>query len=236
MHKFSAIAVTAVCLVACGQPDSVVISDEDIESAFETDDERIVYALGVVLGQNVGDSVTIFSLTPAERTLMLDGMRDALDDAPIRVEMELYGPQIQDLADRRMTAGTDIERAAAAEFADAIAAEAGAERTATGLVYVQVTPGDGAMPEAADAVRVHYHGTLRDGSVFDSSRERGTPAEFGLNQVIPCWTEGLQLMQVGETARLLCPPDIAYGNNSPSPDIPGGAALLFEIELIEILE
>jgi FKBP-type peptidyl-prolyl cis-trans isomerase FkpA len=210
-----------------------VISDEDIESAFETDDERIVYALGVVLGQNVGDSVTIFSLTPAERTLMLDGMRDALDDAPIRVEMELYGPQIQDLADRRMTAGTDIERAAAAEFADAIAAEAGAERTATGLVYVQVTPGDGAMPEAADAVRVHYHGTLRDGEVFDSSRDDGEPVEFRLDGVIPCWTENVQKMKVGGKAKLVCPASTAYGDSGPS-GIPGGAALTFEVELLGI--
>lgn len=232
MQKFSAAVVCAAFLSACGQSDSVVISDDDVQSAFENDDERILYALGVVLGENIGD----FSLSEAEYAVVASGMADAVRDAEYRVDMGLYGPRIQELADRRLSAGVEIEKAAAAEFAAEIAAEPGAELSTSGLVFVPVNPGEGAMPAATDVVRVHYHGTLRDGSVFDSSRERGTPAEFGLNQVIPCWTEGVQKMQVGSTARLLCPSDIAYGDRGAPPDIPGGAALLFEVELLEIIE
>ena len=80
---------------------------------------------------------------------------------------------------------------------------------------------------------MHYHGTLRDGTVFDSSVDRGEPATFALNQVIPCWTEGVSLMKVGGKSKLVCPPDIAYGD-SGRPGIPGGATLVFEVELIEI--
>ncbi len=83
---------------------------------------------------------------------------------------------------------------------------------------------------------VHYHGTLRDGTVFDSSVERGQPAQFALNRVIPCWTEGLQLMKVGGKAKLVCPPEIAYGDRGAGQLIKPGAALTFEVELISIEE
>ena len=233
MRKFAAVAFSAAFLVACGGPsDSVVISEDDVESSFSSDDERILYALGIVLGQNIAD----FSLSEDELEFVTAGMTDAVRDAEFRVDLELYGPQIQDLANRRMMVGVEQEKAASAEFAATVAAEPGAEEFPSGLVYVSVTPGDGPMPEATDTVRVHYHGTLRDGTVFDSSRERGQPAEFGLNQVIPCWTEGVQKMRVGGTARLLCPSNIAYGDGGIPGDIPGGAALLFEVELLEILE
>jgi FKBP-type peptidyl-prolyl cis-trans isomerase len=233
MQKLAAVAICATLFVACGgQPESVVISDEDSESAFTTDDERILYALGVVLGQNIAE----FGLSDEEMAFVTDGMRDAVRDSEFQVNMELYGPQIQELANRRMMAGVDGEKAASAEFAAEVAAEPGATVFASGLVYVPITQGEGAMPEATNVVRVHYHGTLRDGSVFDSSRDRGEPAEFPLDQVIPCWTEGVQMMQVGATAKLLCPSDIAYGDAGRPPVIPGGAALLFEVELLEIVE
>ncbi len=233
MFKVFAAAFGAACLVACTQPDdSVVISGDDSESAFTTDDERILYALGIALGQNIAD----FSLTEDELEFVVTGLEDAVSDSEFQVNMELYGPQIQELANRRMMAAIEAEKAASAEFAATVAAEPGAERSASGLVFVPMTAGDGPMPAATDTVRVHYHGTLRDGTVFDSSRDSGTPATFALNEVIPCWTEGVQKIAVGGTAKLLCPSAIAYGDRSPSPDIPGGAALLFEVELLEIVE
>ena len=94
--------------------------------------------------------------------------------------------------------------------------------------------GSGASPSATDKVKVHYHGTLRDGTVFDSSVERNSPAEFPRNRVIPCWTEGVAKMKVGGKSRLVCPAEIAYGDRSTG-RIPGGAALSFEVELIEIV-
>jgi FKBP-type peptidyl-prolyl cis-trans isomerase len=124
---------------------------------------------------------------------------------------------------------------ASAAFLAAAAAEPGARTLASGLVYRELQPGTGPSPTADDTVKVHYHGTLHDGSVFDSSRERGVPAQFPLRRVIPCWTEGVQLMKVGGRSRLVCPASIAYGERGAPPRIAPGAALAFEVELIEIV-
>jgi len=114
------------------------------------------------------------------------------------------------------------------------AAEPGAQQTASGLVYREITAGSGASPKATDTVKVHYRGTLINGKEFDSSYARNQPAEFPLNAVIPCWTEGVQKMKVGGKSRLVCPSSIAYGDAGAPPDIPGGATLIFEIELLGI--
>ena len=106
--------------------------------------------------------------------------------------------------------------------------------TASGLVYQSLREGTGASPSATDKVQVHYRGTLPDGREFDSSYGRGRPAEFPLNRVIPCWTEGVQRMKVGGKARLTCPPSIAYGERGAGGVIPPNATLLFEIELLGI--
>ena len=119
-------------------------------------------------------------------------------------------------------------------FLDKAAAEPGAVKTASGLVYHEITPGNGASPKATDTVKVHYRGTLIDGTEFDSSYKRNEPAEFPLNRVIPCWTEGVQKMKVGGKARLVCPASIAYGDAGSPPVIPGGATLVFEIELLGV--
>ena len=119
-------------------------------------------------------------------------------------------------------------------YLDKAASEPGAQKTASGLVYRVVTAGSGASPKATDTVKVHYRGTLTSGKEFDSSYARNEPAEFPLNRVIPCWTEGVQLMKVGGKSRLVCPSSIAYGESGAPPDIPGGATLIFEIELLGI--
>jgi FKBP-type peptidyl-prolyl cis-trans isomerase FkpA len=111
---------------------------------------------------------------------------------------------------------------------------AAAVTTASGLVYKSLKDGTGASPTAADRVKVHYRGTLPDGKEFDSSYARGTPAEFSLNRVIPCWTEGVQRMKVGGKASLTCPPAIAYGERGAGNVIPPNATLLFEVELLGI--
>jgi len=231
MQKLLPAVAFALLLSACGQPESVVVTASDTQSAFSTDDERILYALGVVLGENIAD----FSLTEDEFEMVAAGMRDVVSDTPYQVDMELYGPQIQTLANERMNAGLDVEKAASAAFAAEIAREPGAETTATGLVFVPITEGAGAMPTASDTVLVHYHGTLRDGTVFDSSVDRGEPISLSLGQVIPCWTEGVQKLSVGGKAKLVCPSDIAYGDGGAG-EIPGGATLVFEVELLEVVE
>jgi FKBP-type peptidyl-prolyl cis-trans isomerase FkpA len=118
-------------------------------------------------------------------------------------------------------------------FLDKAAAEPGAIKTASGLVYRVITAGSGASPKATDTVKVHYRGTLINGKEFDSSYGHA-PAELSLNMVIPCWTEGVQLMKVGGKSQLVCPASIAYGESGAPPDIPGGATLVFEIELLGI--
>jgi FKBP-type peptidyl-prolyl cis-trans isomerase FkpA len=106
--------------------------------------------------------------------------------------------------------------------------------TASGLVITHLVEGDGASPGPQDVVVVHYHGTFPDGRVFDSSVDRGQPATFPLNRVIPCWTEGVGLMKVGGKAKLVCPPEIAYGERGAPPRIPANATLHFEVELLDI--
>lgn len=120
-------------------------------------------------------------------------------------------------------------------YLDQAAAQPGAKRTASGLLYVPIREGSGASPAAADRVKVHYTGKLIDGTVFDSSVPRGQPATFGLNEVIACWQEGLQLMKTGGKARIVSPSKLAYGDRGAPPDIPPGATLDFEVELLEVL-
>jgi FKBP-type peptidyl-prolyl cis-trans isomerase FkpA len=114
-----------------------------------------------------------------------------------------------------------------------MAAEKGAVKTDSGLIFRDITPGAGPSPKATDTVKVNYRGTLTNGTEFDSSYKRNEPAEFPLNGVIRCWTEGVQKMKVGGKAMLVCPSDLAYGDQG-RPGIPGGAALTFEIELLSI--
>jgi len=126
------------------------------------------------------------------------------------------------------------EKAKGKAFLDAAAAEPGATRASSGLVYRELAAGTGPTPKATDRVRVNYRGTLINGTEFDSSYKRNMPAEFPLNGVIPCWTEGVQKMKAGGKSKLVCPPEIAYGDQG-RPSIPPGATLVFEIELLAIL-
>ena len=126
-----------------------------------------------------------------------------------------------------------MEKAKSKAYLDTAAAEPGAIRTPSGLVYRELAAGTGESPKATDKVKVNYRGTLVNGTEFDSSYKRNAPAEFPLNGVIPCWTEGVQRMKVGGKSRLVCPSEIAYGD-AGRPSIPPGATLIFEIELLAI--
>lgn len=194
-------------------------------------DDKILYSLGF----NIWRPLTQLGLTPGEVESVLRGVRDAADGTGPMVELETYGPMIETFARARMAARVAEEKSRAEAFIAEQAARPGAIKTASGLVYFDLTPGAGASPTAADRVTVHYRGTLAAGTEFDSSYARGEPADFGLRSVIPCWTEGVARMQVGGTARLVCPSSIAYGDNGQAPDIPGGATLIFVIELLAVL-
>ena len=120
------------------------------------------------------------------------------------------------------------------DFAQMAAKESGAKVTSSGLVFRSLQDGQGASPTASDKVKVHYRGTFPDGKEFDSSYKRNQAIEFPLNGVIPCWTEGVQLMKIGGKAKLTCPPNIAYGARGAGGVIPPNATLQFEVELIAI--
>ena len=115
------------------------------------------------------------------------------------------------------------------------AAEPKEEKTASGIGITMLKEGTGANPKASDTVKVHYRGTLENGQEFDSSHKRGQPTTFPLTRVIPCWTEGVQTMKVGEKARLVCPPNLAYGSRGVPGTIPPDATLVFEVELLGIV-
>lgn len=196
-----------------------------------TDDQKTIYALGLALARELDP----FDLTEAEIGTLEEGLRDGVLGRPAKVDLETQAPQIQTFAKARLAAASEEEAKASESFLATAAAAPGAQKLESGLVYLEVAPGSGASPASSDTVKVHYHGTLRDGSVFDSSVERGTPAQFPLAGVIPCWTEGVQKMKVGGKARLTCPAQIAYGERGAPPKIKPGAALAFEVELLEIV-
>jgi FKBP-type peptidyl-prolyl cis-trans isomerase FkpA/FKBP-type peptidyl-prolyl cis-trans isomerase FklB len=198
----------------------------------KTDDDKTLYALGIALSRNLA----IFELKPSELEFVQQGLADGVLNKDKKVDFDAYSGKIQNLAKARAAVAAEGEKKAAADFLEKAAAEPGAKKTASGLIYKEIKPGTGDTPKASDRVKVHYHGTLRDGTVFDSSVKRGEPATFPLSGVIPCWTEGVQLMKVGGKSKLVCPSSIAYGDRGSPPNIKPGAPLVFEVELIEIVK
>jgi len=147
--------------------------------------------------------------------------------------VNVWGPKIEAMAHARATQVTEREKGASAAYLVKAAGAPGAVKTASGLIYHEDRAGTGAAPKESDTVKVNYRGTLVNGTEFDSSYKRNEPAEFPLNGVIKCWTEGVQKMKVGGKATLVCPSDLAYGDQG-RPTIPGGATLIFEVELLSI--
>ena len=195
-----------------------------------TEDEKVLYAMGLALSRNLMS----FNLTKKELDMVQTGIEDGALNKKPQVDLQTYIPKISELQRTRTAAIAEKEKQASKGFLDKAAAEKGNTKTGSGLVYTSIKEGKGDSPKATDTVKVHYHGTLTNGTVFDSSVKRGEPVSFPLNGVIPCWTEGVQKMKVGGKARLVCPSDIAYGDAGRPPVIPPGAALVFEVELLEI--
>ncbi len=225
----------AVCLLsACTSesvPDAGSVPTTASGGAPETEDQKILNALGQALAQNL----VLAGLSADELAFVQRGLSDAVLGRDPLANLNEYGPQIQGFIEQRVAGAADGELTAATAFVAEQAALEGAERTESGIVIQAITAGTGPNPAPDDTVRVHYHGTLRDGTVFDSSVDRGEPATFPLTGVIPCWTEGLQRISVGGKSRLVCPPDVAYGPQG-RPGIPGNAALAFDVELLEIVQ
>jgi FKBP-type peptidyl-prolyl cis-trans isomerase FkpA/FKBP-type peptidyl-prolyl cis-trans isomerase FklB len=198
----------------------------------KTDEQKTLYAIGLAVAGSLG----VFALSPADLELVKAGITDGVLNRQRQVDLQAYMSKIQELQRARASVVAAAEQKAGQAVLDKAAAERGATKTASGLVIVPIKAGTGPAPKTTDRVKVHYHGTLADGAVFDSSVQRGEPATFPLNGVIPCWTEGLQLMKVGGKARLVCPAAIAYGDRGAPPRIKPGSTLTFEVELLEIVK
>ena len=195
----------------------------------QTDDQKTFYALGLTLGRQI----QVFDMTPEELEFVKAGMTAQVTGKEPAVDIQAFGPKLPELARTRSTARAEKEKEKSKSFLEQAAKEKGAVRTESGLIYTSITEGTGAQPSATDIVKVNYRGTLPDGKEFDSSYKRNEPAQFPLNGVIKCWTEGVQKMKVGGKAKLVCPSDLAYGDRG-TPGIPGGSALVFEVELLEV--
>jgi len=198
----------------------------------KTDEDKTLYALGLVLGQQ---RLTQFGLSEKELELVKAGLTDAVLRREGKVDLKTFGPKVNALAEARKKSSAESNKKAGQAFLEKAAAEKGAKKTASGLVFVELTPGTGDSPTATDTVKVHYTGKLTDGTTFESSVQRGEPVSFSLNGAIKCWSEGLQMMKVGGKAKLVCPSDIAYGDQGRA-QIPPGALLVFDVELLEVVK
>jgi len=196
----------------------------------KTDDQKVFYALGLDIGKNV----EVFGMSPAELELVKLGLSDAISKAKPKVELDTIRPKIFDMARKRQDLKAVAEKQKGKETVAKAAKETGAEQLPSGMVIKTVRAGTGDGPAETDTVKVNYEGRLADGTVFDSSYKRNQPAQFPLRGVVKCWTEGLQKMKIGGKAQLTCPAEVAYGDQGRPPTIPGGATLIFDIELLEI--
>ncbi len=200
-------------------------------SGTPTEDDKIFYSIGMMAGMGISE----FELTEAEFEWVARGVADAALGREPLANPEDHMVAIQEVFAARKARANAAEATASAEFLEREAAVKGAATSESGLIMQVLVAGEGEQPGPTDKVKVHYHGTLRDGTVFDSSVDRGTPAEFPLDRVIPCWTEAVTQMKVGGKRRIVCPATIAYGSRGMG-QIPGDAALVFEVELLEIIE
>ena len=202
-----------------------------LQIALVTEEDKTLYALGKLLGRNIG----VFQLTPHEFEIVEAGLAEAVfKSRPERIDIEVYGPKVDELARAKSKQAAVGEKARGDAYRAAVAQEPGAETLPSGVITKIERAGDGASPDATNRVTVNYEGRLVDGTLFDSSRKRGKPATFPLNGVIKCWTDGIAKMRVGGKARLVCPPDQAYGDQGRPPLIPSAATLIFDVELISV--
>jgi len=221
--RFTRTLAAAAVLVTCSSAFAA-------DAAPQTDEQKTLYAIGVSVARSLG----VFNLTPSEFEFVKQGLVDAQAGKKNDLDITGYNPKIQELARARRKAAGQKQIALGKEFVEKAAKEPGAVKTDSGMVYRSLVEGKGASPKPEDSVKVNYRGTLVDGKEFDSSYKRNHPLEFKLNNVIKCWVEGVQKMRVGGKAKLVCPPELAYGDNGAGDMILPGATLAFEVELVEV--
>ena len=193
--------------------------------------DKVSYAVGL----SIAESLKSQQLGGLDLDLLKDGIQDIFEQRELKINPQEANGLIQSYLEEANSAAFGENKNKGIAFLEENKNKEGVSITSSGLQYEIIQEGSGNKPSATDNVTVHYHGTLIDGTVFDSSTERGTPASFGVNQVIPGWTEALQLMSVGAKFKLYIPQELAYGANPhPGGPIQPYSALIFDVELIEI--
>lgn len=228
--SFLVLTAMALSFAGCGKEPAKPAAPA--LNAQSTADQKVSYGIGFDMGSGLPKTgLTI------DRAALIAGLNDALDDSKAKFtpeELKAAFAVVQPRLQATAAAAAEKQAAAGVEYLAKNKTKSGVKTTASGLQYEVLKKGSGgAKPSATSTVRVHYHGTLVDGTVFDSSVQRGEPIEFPLNQVIPGWTEALQLMSVGDKWKLTLPPTIAYGGQGKG-RIPPNSVLVFEVELLGI--
>ena len=191
--------------------------------------DKTVYAIGVILS----GSVKPFALTEHEMQLVRAGFEAGLHGKDT-AEAENHRPQIQAMLAERMGKEIAAAKSAGQAYREKAATAKDTKTLPSGVIITTVKAGSGPSPAAEDQVKVNYEGRLIDGTVFDASSQHGEPLTFKVSGVVPCWSEALQQMSVGAKVKLVCPPELAYGDRGSPPKIPGGSTLVFDVELLAI--
>lgn len=197
-----------------------------------TDREKILYTMGAMLGFPVSS----LELTDAEIAWIRQGLTESAEGKPLRVPAASWMPQVSDFTHKRLAEVAASERAKEMPFFQREAAQPGTVRHPSGLLYRELRAGTKPGPGRTGKVFVAYTGTLTDGTVFDSSAPMGRPIVFDIEKVIPCWQAALPLMKAGGRARIVCPPETAWGDVGNPPLVKPGATVVFDIELVEVLK
>ncbi len=227
---FLAVALTIATATSCQQGGMKNVK-------LQTQNDSASYAIGVLVGAN---NLKQLEMAPGGSQIDVDIMSSAFQAASTKGETTLTEEEAQTIIQRFFESAGERESQKALEegnaFLEKNKSRDGVHTTESGLQYEVLTEGTGPKPTAEDQVRVHYHGTTIDGKVFDSSVESGEPVVFGVTQVIPGWTEALQMMPVGSKWKIYLPSNIAYGERGAGADIKPNSALIFEVELLEIVK
>ena len=194
--------------------------------------DKISYALGLSIGNNFQNS----GINNLQVEYFVKGLKDVLGGAEPEISYDEAKLVINDYFMNLQKERLELNKKAGEEFLNINKGKAGVVTLPSGLQYQVLKQGEGAKPAASDKVKCHYHGTLINGTVFDSSVQRGEPAVFGVSQVIPGWVEALQLMPVGSKWRLFIPSDLAYGEHGAGDAIEPNSALVFDVELLDIVK
>ena len=215
--------VTLLCL---GTTASFAAAPEPM-----TDEQKTLYALGLAINQSLSN----FSLSEPEFELVKSGITDGFFKRPAKVDLQAFGLKISQLQEARASVIAEAEKKVGAAFLTKVAAESGAKKTESGAILKTIKEGNGATPKVTDMVKLHYQGTLIDGTVFDSSAKQVEPAMIIVNEMSKCWVEAVQQIKVGGKSKLVCPSNLAYRDKGLPPLIKPGATLVFEVELLEIV-